>query len=340
MKDSRYTFSADKGGGGNPLLGIVGPTASGKTAVGIALARLLDGEIISADAVAVYRGLDIGSAKPDATERAHSAFHIIDVAEPDEDFTLADFQRLAEAAITEIRGRGKTPILVGGTGLYVRSVTATLSMPHVPPQPEIRARLWEEAEHSGAAQLHDRLKEVDSPSASKIQAGDAKRIIRALEVWEATGQPMSSFHTPEGVQGTPRPNTILFGLNMTRPTLYARIEKRVEAMMAAGFEEEVRGLLAAGYPPELKSLQSLGYRHLCASITGKISREQAVTELKRDTRRYAKRQFSWFNADTNIVWKDADVLAASGTGGANALAHTIAESLVVPQREAPSLGAT
>jgi tRNA dimethylallyltransferase len=319
-----------------PLIGIVGPTAVGKTAVAISLAHRLNGEIISADAVAVYRGLNIGSAKPDATERAEIAFYLVDVCHPDEDFTLADFQRLAEEAISDIRRRGKTPILVGGTGLYVRSVTATLNMPTVPPHPEIRRRLEDDAENFGLETLYARLKEVDSLSAAKVQSGDTRRIIRALEVWEVTGIPLSDFHTPEGVQGIPRPNVHLFGLAMNREALYQRIETRVDAMMAAGLEVEVRGLLAAGYDPSLKSLQSLGYRHMISVINGELSREQAVTELKRDTRRYAKRQLSWFNADARVRWLNAEKIETEGlVKGTTAIAEQVIEALQQIKQENP-----
>lgn len=289
-----------------PLIAIVGPTAVGKTAVGMALAERLGGEIISADAVAVYRGLDIGAAKPTAEEQARCPFHLIDVVDPDAEFTVADFQRLAEAAIADIRRRDRLPILVGGTGFYVRAVTATLSLPQVPPQPEIRAALVAEAERYGTPVLHARLARVDASAARRILPNDRKRIVRALEVFQVTGQPISAFHTPEGIHGIPRPDTHLFGLTLARESLYARIEARVDAMRAAGFEDEVRGLLAAGFGPELKSMQSLGYRHLAAFLRGEIERDQAIRELKRDTRRYAKRQLSWFRADSNIAWIDAD----------------------------------
>ncbi|GAB4463938.1 MAG: tRNA (adenosine(37)-N6)-dimethylallyltransferase MiaA [Armatimonadaceae bacterium] len=291
-----------------PLLALVGPTAVGKTAVGIALAQKWNGEIISADAVAVYRGLDIGSAKPDAAERQRAVFHLIDVAAPDEDFTVADFARLAEDAIADIRSRNRVPILVGGTGLYVRSVTATLSMPEVPPQPELREALWAEVQEHGAPFLHERLRQRDPVSAQKILPGDAKRIIRALEVYSVTGQPLSAFHTPEGVQGVPRPNTVIWGLGMERERLYARIEARMDAMVAEGFVAEVERLLAAGYGPELKAMQSLGYRHIAAFLRGDLDWETAIFELKRDTRRYAKRQISWFRADPRVQWLNLDRL--------------------------------
>jgi tRNA dimethylallyltransferase len=307
-----------------PLIAVVGPTAVGKTAVGIALAERIGGEIVSADAVAVYRGLDIGAAKPTREERARVPFHLIDVADPDQDFTVADFAALAEEAIAGIRARGCVPLIVGGTGLYVRAVTAILSIPHVPPQPEIRAALWAEAEEAGTPALHARLAAADPVSAARILPNDRKRIVRALEVWQVTGRPLSAFHTPEGVQGVPRPNTRVFGLRMARERLYRRIEERVKAMLAAGLIAEVRGLLAAGYGPEHKAMGSLGYRHAVAHL--RAPGESVAAELARDTRRYAKRQMSWFNADKRVRWIDVDEMAPEE------VARRIAED-IGPQEE-------
>jgi tRNA dimethylallyltransferase len=287
-----------------PLIAVVGPTATGKTAVGIALSKLLEGEIISADAVAVYRGLDIGAAKPSRSERGEAVFHLLDVVDPDEDFTLANFEKQANAAINEIRARGRVPILVGGTGLYVRSATATLTVPNVPPQQELRDALWKEADSQGAPALHLQLANIDPISASKVHPGDAKRIIRALEVYRITGQPMSAYHTAEGVQGIPRANTQIFGLHWDRDILYRRIDERVDAMMASGFLEEVRALQEKGFGLHLKSMQSLGYRHLLRHLSGEVPLPETIAELKRDTRRYAKRQVSWFNADPQVRWID------------------------------------
>ena len=284
------------------LLGIVGPTGVGKTAVGVSLAELLGGELVSADAVAVYRKLDIGSAKPGVEERERVPFHLIDVADPEEDFSMTDFSRLAEESFGQIRGRGKLPILVGGTGLYVRSVTATLSIPNVPPQPELRARLWAEVELLGSPALHARLAEIDSISAEKILPGDAKRILRALEVYEVTKRPASSFHTAEGVHGVPKPGVRLFGLERERESLYRRIDDRVDEMLAQGFLDEVRGLLASGLSPEAKSLKSLGYRHLVQFLHGVVGWDDTVELLKRDTRRFAKRQLTWFRGDPAVCW--------------------------------------
>ena len=290
------------------LVALVGPTAAGKTAAGIALAARLGGEIVSADAVAVYRGLDIGAAKPTREEQTRVRFHLIDVANPDEDFNVADYERRANEAIEDIRRRGRIPILVGGTGLYVRAVTSILSLPHVPPQPDLRARLDIEAAAQGTPALHARLARVDPLAASRIQANDRRRIVRALEVFEVTGRPLSSFHTPEGVYGRPRPNTVLFGLlPEPREALYRRIEARVDAMLAGGFVDEVRGLLDRGYTPaKHKAMQSLGYRHLAAFLSGETDLDTAVAELMRDTRRYAKRQIAWFGADRNLAWISLD----------------------------------
>lgn len=311
-----------------PLIALVGPTAVGKTAAGVALAKQLGGEIISADAVAVYQGLDIGAAKPTQAEREGIPFHLIDVVRPDEEFTVAEFSRLADETISAIRQRGNVPIIVGGTGLYVRSVTAVLSMPNVPPHPEIRASLWSEVEEQGALFLYERLQKVDPLSAEKILPGDAKRVIRALEVFEVTGQPMSAFHTPEGVHGIPRKNTHLFGLNMARERLYQRIEMRVDAMIAMGFVDEVRMLLDKGYASELRAMQSLGYRHICAYLKNDLDFVTAITELKRDTRRYAKRQMIWFNADPNIRWLDMDKSVPSlNREGMENLAEIIVDTL-------------
>lgn len=287
-----------------PLIGVVGPTAAGKTAVGISLARLMAGEIISADAVAVYRDLNIGAAKPDASERSQAVFHLLDVVAPDDNYTLTDFEQQANSAIYEIRARGRVPILVGGTGLYIRSVTATLTVPNVPPQHALRDALWRESESQGAPFLHLQLANIDPVTASKIHPGDAKRIIRALEVYRVTGQPMSAYHTAEGVQGVPRAHTYLFGLQWERETLYKRIDNRVDSMMASGFLEEVRELYQRGFGPDMKSMQSLGYRHLLRYLDGEVSLEESVAELKRDTRRYAKRQISWFNGDSQVRWID------------------------------------
>jgi len=285
-----------------PLLVLVGPTAVGKTAVGVALAQLLGGELISADAVAVYQKLDIGAAKPTPAEQAQVPFHLINVAPLEADFTVTDFTEQAEAAIAEIRQRGKLPIVVGGTGLYVRALTSELSIPNVPPQAAFREARWAEVEEYGAPWLHQQLLERDPVSAAKILPGDGKRIIRALEVLHVTGQPLSTFHTPEGVRGILKPGVQIFGLDRERDALYQRIDQRVDQMLAEGFLAEVEGLLAAGISPECKSMGSLGYRHLVQFLRERVSWEDTIATIKRDTRRFAKRQLSWFRNDPAVRW--------------------------------------
>jgi tRNA dimethylallyltransferase len=289
-----------------PLLAIVGPTASGKTAVAIALAELLDGELVSADAVAVYKHLDIGSAKPTAAELHGIPLHAIDLAEPDVDFTVHDYEAAAEAAIAGIRARGRLPIVVGGTGLYVRPLVATLALPPVAPDPEIRERLNAEAAELGPQALHERLRGIDPAAAERIQSADTRRIVRALEVWEATGEPISHFHTPEGVHGIPKPGAFTVAIELPRETLYRRIDQRAQAMMDAGFVDEVRGLLAQGYDRSLKSLSSLGYRHLIQYLVDGKPLAEAFAELKRDTRRFAKRQIAWCRNDPSVHWVGVD----------------------------------
>lgn len=284
------------------MIVVAGPTAVGKTAVAVALAEQLNGELISADAVAVYRGLDIGAAKPTAAERARVPFHLIDVAEPGDDFTVTDFATLAEAAIFDIRQRGKLPILVGGTGLYIRAVTAELSIPNVAPQPEFRAAHWADIEAHGAPWLHAQLSEIDPVSAQKILPGDGKRIIRALEVFQVTGLPLSHFHTPEGVHGILKPGVQIFALDRDREALYQRIDQRVDQMLAEGFLAEVEQLLAAGVSPDCKSMGSLGYRHLVQFLRESVTWEDAIAMIQRDTRRFAKRQLSWFRNDPAVRW--------------------------------------
>lgn len=284
------------------MIVVAGPTAVGKTAVAVALAEQVNGELISADAVAVYRGLDIGAAKPTAAERARVPFHLIDVAEPDDDFTVTDFATLAEAAISDIRQRGRVPILVGGTGLYIRAVTAELSIPNVAPQPEFRAARWADIEAHGAPWLHAQLSAVDPVAAQKILPGDGKRIIRALEVYQVTGQPLSHFHTPEGVHGILKPGVQIFALDRDREALYQRIDQRVDQMLAEGFLAEVEQLLAAGVSPDCKSMGSLGYRHLVQFLRESVTWEDTIAMIQRDTRRFAKRQLSWFRNDPAVRW--------------------------------------
>lgn len=287
------------------LIGIVGPTATGKTAVGIELARKLDGEIISADSMAVYKGMDIGTAKPTPEERAEAVFHLIDVVSPDEDFSVAEFKRLAEESIADVVRRGKQPFLTGGTGLYIRAVTRGLNIPTAAPNRELRERLKAEASEFGNEALLERLRAIDPETASRLHPNDLKRIIRALEVHALTGFPISHFHAIAGTTEVAC-HVRLFGLTMSRTALYQNIERRVDEQIQSGFVEEVRGLLDKGYSPDLPAMKGLGYKQIASCLVGRYDLRTAIDLLKRDTRRFAKRQFTWFRAEPGIHWIDVE----------------------------------
>jgi tRNA dimethylallyltransferase len=291
------------------LVGIVGPTASGKTAVGIELAKMLGGEIISADSMAVYKCMDIGTAKPTPEEQAEARFHLIDVVCPDQDFSVAEFKRLAEDTIEDILSRGKLPILLGGTGLYVRAVTGGLNIPATPPDWEFRERLKAEAAGLGGEHLLERLREVDPITAARLHPNDIKRIIRALEVHAHTGKPISHFHAVAGREEV-KYDVRLFGLTLSRDKLYERIEQRVDAQIGSGLVDEVRSLLQKGYALDLTSMKGLGYKEIAGYLLGNYDLETAVYTLKRDTRRFAKRQYTWFRTDARICWIDVESLSA------------------------------
>jgi tRNA dimethylallyltransferase len=291
-----------------PAIAIVGPTAVGKTAVAVALARQIGAEIVSADSMQVYRYLDIGTAKPTVGERAQAAFHLIDIVDPDQEWTLADYKAAAEPALAEIAGRGRMPLIVGGTGLYVRAVTTRLDIPSVRPNPELRARLQGQAEEHGTPWLHARLASIDPVAAGRIHVNDLGRIVRALEVHETLGVTLSELHArnrrdEERSEGRP----VIVGLNYAdRRLLYARIDRRVDAMIRMGLEGEVRGLIERGYGTDLRPMQSLGYRHIGQYLAGTLAWDDAVDLMKRDTRHYARRQLIWFRGDPRVQWVEVD----------------------------------
>jgi tRNA dimethylallyltransferase len=303
------------------LLAIVGPTATGKSEVGLLLAERLGGEIVSADSMQVYRGMDIGTAKPAAQQQTRVRHHLIDVVGPDEPFSVARYQALAEEALADIRQRGRLPILVGGSGLYVRAVVDGFDLPPAPPDPDLRRELAEEARQKGPELLHARLAAVDPQAAAGIHPRNVKRVIRALEVYAQTGRPLSECWALARVwrggldrARRARYNTRQFGLTLPRAALHARIEARVDRMMAAGLAEEVKGLVARGFGAELISMKGLGYAQIAGHLRGEYSLEEAVRRLKRDTRRFAKRQLTWFRADPRIRW--VDVSEVGGPAGA------------------------
>ncbi|MEE8389998.1 MAG: tRNA (adenosine(37)-N6)-dimethylallyltransferase MiaA [Anaerolineae bacterium] len=285
----------------NSLLAIVGPTAVGKTALSLHLAETLDGEIVSADSRLFYRGMDIGTAKPTSEERARVPHHLIDIANPDATVGLAEFQEQALAAITDVHARGKLPLLVGGTGQYVRAVVEGWRIPRVPPDPDLRAELEAQAEREGGGALHTRLAQLDPVAAQRIDPRNVRRVIRALEVCLVTGRPIS-----EQQRKQPPPYHIFqVGLTMERADLYARADRRVEAMMDAGLEGEVRQLVRAGYGWNLPAMSGLGYAQFRPYFEAQASLEEVAVEIKRATHRFIRRQYNWFRLnDPHIRWFD------------------------------------
>jgi tRNA dimethylallyltransferase len=286
----------------NPLFLLVGPTAVGKTKLAIQLAEQLNGEIVSADSRLFYRGMDIGTAKPTSEEQSGVPHHLIDVADPDEIWSLAVFQQKATEAIADIHARGKLPFLVGGTGQYARAVTEGWTPPEVEPDPRLRGVLERLAEDKGIYWLHERLKRVDPTAAAKIDARNLRRTVRALEVIITTGRPFSQ---QRGQIDSPY-NLLVIGLKRPRVELYQRIDERIEAMFAAGFVDEVKSLLDKGYSPELPTMSAIGYRECIWVVKGQLSVEQAKVEMRRATRIFVRRQANWFKEnDPNIHWFEA-----------------------------------
>ena len=271
------------------LVVLGGPTAVGKTAAAIAVARRCGGEIVSADSRQLYRGMDIGTAKPTPEERAAAPHHLIDILDPDEDFSLARYVALARAAIGAILARGRVPILAGGTPLYLNAVTEGWRVPVAPPDPALRAALEAEAAREGLAMLEARLAAVD-PVAAARAAGNLRRVVRALEVYLTTGTPMSAL---EGKEPPPY-RLVPFILTLDRAALHARIDARVERMVAAGLVDEVRALLARGYDPALPALSGIGYAEIVAHLRGETTLPEATARIKINTHRYVRHQETWF----------------------------------------------
>ncbi|MDL2258353.1 tRNA (adenosine(37)-N6)-dimethylallyltransferase MiaA [Eubacteriales bacterium OttesenSCG-928-K08] len=282
---------------------LLGPTASGKTEASILLAKALGARIVSADSIQVYRGLDIGSAKPTMEERAGIAHHMLDVVEIDcPDFSVSQYQQMANACIENIRRQNSLPLVAGGTGFYIQALTNPMELAGVPGNPELRARLsGQEFKRPGC--LHERLTEIDPARAAKIHPNDTKRIIRALEIFEASGQLPSAYGEPASAL-SPTSGIKLFGITMPRELLYERINKRVDIMLEAGLLEEARAIFDMGYALTLPAMQALGYRQLFSHFNGECSLEEAIERIKQETRRYAKRQTTWFKRDPNILWFD------------------------------------
>ncbi len=282
-----------------PLVVIVGPTAVGKTELSQELARHMDGEIISADSRLFYRGMNIGTAKPMPEERASIPHHLIDIADPDQTLSLAWFQQAASEAIADIHRRGCLPLLVGGTGQYIRAVTHGWDPPPQPPDTRLRDVLDKLASQHGKDWLHEKLGRLDPTAAQNIDPRNLRRTVRALEVILSTGRWFSEQRRQQESQY----HAITVGLNRPRPELYARVDERIDAMFAAGLLEEVRSLLEMGYSPELPAFSAIGYRECIAVLFNQYDIEEAKIRIKRATRVFVRRQANWFKADDpNIAW--------------------------------------
>lgn len=283
-----------------PLIAVVGPTAAGKTTAAIRLARDLAGEVVSADSRYLYRGMDIGTAKPSEEEMAGVPHHLIDVVEPTQDYSLALYQADAYRAIDQILARGRLPILAGGTPLYVNALLEGWRIPAVPPDPAFREEMARVAESDGPAALHARLAEVDPVAADRIPMTNVRRVIRALEIHRSTGRPMTEI---EGKQPPPY-DVLSLGLMVPRDELYRRIDRRIEEQIAGGWVEEVQRLLSSGIHPAVPAMSAIGYREIIDSLAGTCSLPETVERIKYHTHRYARHQLTWLRRMPGIRWFD------------------------------------
>ena len=302
------------------VIAVVGATATGKTALAINVARRLGGEFeaVNADSRQVYRYMDIGTAKPTAAEREALPHRLIDIVNPDEEFSLGLWLELAQEALDDAWEQGRVPVVVGGTGQYVWALLEGWRVPRVPPQEALRREMEARPPEELLAELH----RIDPESQEFIQPQNVRRVIRALEVYHATGKPLSHWRTKDA----PRFESLVIGLRMAREALYERTDARVDAMMAAGFPEEVRGLVNRGYGCELPSMSGIGYRELCAHLGGEMSLDEAVARTKTGTHRLARHQHSWFKVDDpRIHWIEAD------EGAPAAAARLVEEWLAVTE---------
>ena len=291
----------------NPILIIAGPTAVGKTDASLLLAQEWGAEIVSADSMQIYRGMDIGTAKPSPDERKQVYHHMIDIVDPAQPYSVGDYLRDARSALEAIMKVGGRPIVVGGTGLYIRALMRGLF--HGPPADlELRERLLRKEAESGDGALYEDLSRLDAEAAIKIHPNDLRRTVRALEVFYLRDRKLSDFQREHAFQEKPFNFRLLF-LVRGRPELYARIEQRVDRMIEEGLEEEVKGLMLKGYGSELVSMQAIGYQHFINYYKGRTNYEETVALLKRDTKRFAKRQFTWFRREPAARWVDITGLA-------------------------------
>lgn len=285
----------------NKIIVIVGPTAVGKTYVSVELAKRIDSEVVSADSMQIYKGMDIGTAKITGQEKKGIKHHMIDLINPDEDYSVSDFKDEAEKAIDGLLAMGKTPVITGGSGLYVNSLIYDLDFGQAKSNEKLREYYTYYHREHGEDALFDKLKRIDPASAERIHKNNVKRVIRALEVYDLTGRKFSESYT--GIRKkSSKYDCILVGLSMDRKILYDRINQRVDKMINDGLVEEVKSLLNKGYGKNLISMQAIGYKETIEYLDGNVSLEEAVSILKRNTRRFAKRQFTWFQKDENVKW--------------------------------------
>ncbi len=282
------------------IIVICGPTGVGKTRFAIRLAQSFNGEIVGADSMQIYRHMDIGTAKPTSSEKAAVPHHLVDIIDPDQAFDAAGYAHQAMDCVSRLVRMQKVPFVVGGTGLYIKSLIYGLAEA-APSDTQVRQGLLKRLEKNGTAALHQRLAQADPDTAGRIHPNDSYRIIRALEVLEITGRSITAHHQAHGFV-RPRYDALQIGLTLDRPMLYDRINRRVDAMLAEGFVSEVQSLLDQGFAPDLKAMQSLGYRHIVDYIQGRMQWDEAVRTMKRDHRRYAKRQMTWFQAVDAMNW--------------------------------------
>lgn len=292
-----------------PLIIIAGPTATGKTKLSVELAKIVDGEIISADSIQVYKGMDIGSAKVTKEEMCGIRHHLIDVLAPSEEFNITVFQRLAKAAIEDIYSRGKVPILAGGTGFYIQSVLYDIDFTENEENSEIREELVRiSLEENGKDILFDMLREIDPKSAASIDKNNVKRIIRAIEFYKLSGKKISE-HNEEQSKKEAAYNASFFVLTDDRKVLYERIDRRVDKMISDGLVDEVKALLKSGMTKDMVSMQGIGYKEIVSYLNGEITLDEAVYIIKRDTRHFAKRQITWFKREKDVIWFDRSIMS-------------------------------
>ncbi|MDI6605149.1 MAG: tRNA (adenosine(37)-N6)-dimethylallyltransferase MiaA [Thermoanaerobacteraceae bacterium] len=286
-----------------PLLIIVGPTATGKTKLSIELAKYYDGEIISSDSMQIYKKMNIGTAKITNEEKLDIPHYMLDIVEPNEEFSVAEYEKMVKPIIKDINERGKLPIIVGGTGLYINSIIYTMNFSECINNPDYRNKMKELSKKNGNEFLHAKLKQIDPETAKKLHPNDVKRIIRALEVYEFTGKPISHYQKESGKKLNKDYNPYMIGLNYRdRNILYEKIDNRIDQMIENNLIEEVVNLLKIGYNKCDTSMQALGYKEIVEYLEGKTTLEEAIEKLKKGTRRYAKRQITWFKSYDFIKW--------------------------------------